>query len=203
LILVVLVVVGVLVVVFRHREREPEYGGKKLSEWVEQMASHIMAATDAGQATEAIAHIGTNGVPYLVKWLSYEKPSWKGKLASRIAKTFKKNPDAWLLRWDKAMGRAVGAEPALRSLGPEAEARIVQLLKDPDPRLRAAATNALRIIDPQALGMAKPPVGETGKQIFHSGACRKTERRAAPAGLRACLVGCTINMALLRSFPVD
>ena len=33
LMLVVLVLGGVLVAVFGRREREPEYGGKKLSEW--------------------------------------------------------------------------------------------------------------------------------------------------------------------------
>src|SRR6266481_5413363 len=38
LIAVVLVVAGVLVGVFAGREREPEYGGKRLSEWVEMYA---------------------------------------------------------------------------------------------------------------------------------------------------------------------
>jgi hypothetical protein len=69
LILVVVVLAGVLVAVFR-RDREPEYGGKRLSEWVDGYAMQIR---NAG-SNEAIRHIGTNAVPYLLKWIRYETP---------------------------------------------------------------------------------------------------------------------------------
>jgi len=64
LIFVVLVAGGVLVAVFAGREREPEYGGKRLSEWV------TTRNTDA-ERDQAIRAIGTNALPCLVKWISF------------------------------------------------------------------------------------------------------------------------------------
>src|SRR5437660_11441199 len=79
LIVAILVVAGVLVAVF-NREREPEYGGKRLSEWVEQYADHSDSLGQKAEAADAIRHIGTNAVPYLIEWLQYETPPWKRRL---------------------------------------------------------------------------------------------------------------------------
>jgi hypothetical protein len=46
-------------------EKEPEYKGKKLSEWIEEDRSNP-------SVKEAIVAIGTNSLPLLVKWASYE-----------------------------------------------------------------------------------------------------------------------------------
>src|SRR5580765_975729 len=85
----VLVVGGVLVAVFAGREREPEYGGKRLSEWVRRIGT-----TSAGGRVrrmgidtaemEAIRHIGTNALPYLVRFMRYEQPQWKAKLYGNL-----------------------------------------------------------------------------------------------------------------------
>jgi len=62
LLLTVGVLVGVLAVIFSG-EREPEYGGRKLSEWVQKLPSN--AAPDGDSAAEkAIRQIGTNSLPY-------------------------------------------------------------------------------------------------------------------------------------------
>jgi len=69
------------------RQREPEYKGRKLSEWL------LMAAAAHGgdhprwvhtsewvtQTTEAVRHIGTNGLPFLVEWIDYRPSGWKYK----------------------------------------------------------------------------------------------------------------------------
>jgi len=76
------VVVGVIVVLFRP-EREPEYGGKKLSEWAEMYSEGLdltNGANQVRQAADAIREIGTNGIPYLAKWMAYAPPAWKTAL---------------------------------------------------------------------------------------------------------------------------
>ena len=142
LILGIVILAGVLVAVFS-REREPEYGGKRLSDWVEGLASYAVDSADAHLEEEAIRQIGTNALPYLVKWLSYEIPAWKTALYKIVDKTVKKQPDAWFLRWDKATSRAIGAELALKTLGPQAEAAIGELTKLlNDPKASQSAMRA-------------------------------------------------------------
>jgi len=65
------------------RAREPEYGGKRLSEWV------LMLPPDAdpfGQtkAEVALRSIGTNAVPHLLRWIDYEPASWRLKLYEHL-----------------------------------------------------------------------------------------------------------------------
>src|SRR5437899_9216148 len=80
-----LVVAGVVfVVAVWPGEKEPEYQGKKLSEWVEyavherprntQVEQYVYALGLAKDATRAI---GTNGLPYLIKWIQHERPGWR------------------------------------------------------------------------------------------------------------------------------
>src|SRR5438477_4276939 len=116
---VVLVVVGMFVA-GAFREREPEYGGKRLSEWVVTFEAptpdESMIHTE--EAVDAIRHIGTHAIPYLLKWIRYERSDrssgWKSKL------------DAWLEIIHRGSGftdqedvRANGAMRAFRALGPE------------------------------------------------------------------------------------
>src|SRR5947209_6890640 len=84
--LAILVLLGLLVS-GAFRSREPEYGGRKLSQWVEEFGcltaledpnQHEIEAAKRDQA--AIQRIGTNGVPYLLRWFSYRTPSWKKRL---------------------------------------------------------------------------------------------------------------------------
>jgi hypothetical protein len=76
LILGVLVLAGVLVALSK-REREPEYGGKRLSEWVLALPPSPTGGTDAELALRSI---GTNAVPFLLKWIDYEPAAWRIKV---------------------------------------------------------------------------------------------------------------------------
>src|SRR5258707_3312351 len=69
--------VGVLAVATR--EREPVYGGRKLSEWAEMYMYGLRrdASNDTQQAVRAIREIGTNAIPYLEKWRHYDDPQWE------------------------------------------------------------------------------------------------------------------------------
>src|SRR5438045_1382994 len=55
--------------------REPAYQGKALSQWVE---AYVTTQDTEIQATghdpaEAIAHIGSDAIPYLLMWIRYER----------------------------------------------------------------------------------------------------------------------------------
>ena len=89
LILTAVVLTVALAVVFWPREREPEYQGKKLSYWAEvhhqflhgPVHGYLQGLQARGdgdnKAREAIRQIGTNGLPYFVRCISYEPPRWK------------------------------------------------------------------------------------------------------------------------------
>ena len=61
------------------RQSEPSYGGRKLSEWLVEYQPDGSEET-RNQAGDAIRHIGTNGIPYYLKWVQHEAPSWKIKM---------------------------------------------------------------------------------------------------------------------------
>src|SRR5437016_11657655 len=126
LILLGVVLASVVVAVCR-REREPEYGGKKLSEWV--YGAYLNPEVYPNDVEDAIRQIGTNAIPYLPKWIQYESPGWRiklGRLLNPIIKRFKMTLEP------KKVGRFVRAEAAawaLRRLGPEAERAIPELVR--------------------------------------------------------------------------
>jgi len=124
--LLLAVAIGAIVVCFRP-EREPEYGGKKLSEWAKIYSETFdfpNGSQQTQQASEAIRHIGTNAIPYLAKWIAYNPPTWQTSIkreidqfsagiSSHLEISFK----------DKKMDRAVCAAFALIALDNETEAR--------------------------------------------------------------------------------
>jgi hypothetical protein len=85
------------------REREPEYNSVELSKWLERYNDK------KPHAAEAIRHIGTNALPFLLHWIQYETPGWRNaldhlhtKLPSSVQKA---RPVQWLFK-DKAEYRA-------------------------------------------------------------------------------------------------
>jgi hypothetical protein len=89
------VVVGVAFVVWP-RERQPEYQGKKLSEWLLECSAP--SPSTRVEARKAVKEIGTNAVPWLLEWLRYEEPAWKGKVYSWAYKVKWINWGQWLNR---------------------------------------------------------------------------------------------------------
>jgi len=143
LLIAIAVLVGVLAVIFR-REREPEYGGRKLSEWVLRLP---VKPSELGpsEAEEAIRHIGTNAVPYLLKWISREPARWQVKLYQKVSDVLRNAPNA--VFQDQNMLRAVGAAEAFSILGPKANVakrELRRLANDPQGGLsKVHATIAL------------------------------------------------------------
>jgi len=78
----VVFVVAVLAVFLWPGEREPEYQGKQLSEWLEvydRQYQHRNRPSDVEvlQAWDAVREMGTNCVPQLLRWIRYERPAWR------------------------------------------------------------------------------------------------------------------------------
>src|SRR5690242_9922901 len=69
--LVAIAVVVLVAVAVWPGEREPEYQGKKLSEWLEMQEKY------PAEAAHAVRAIGTDAVPFLVRWADYRVPGWK------------------------------------------------------------------------------------------------------------------------------
>jgi len=124
----VVVLVGVLVVVFR-REPEPEYGGKKLSEWV---VEYLTKPGSTNEIDRAMQQMGTNAIPFLLKWFRYE-PATTGTFRKAYTRAIN-----WIWRRSPALGnkladnrsyRAYGAAIAIVRLGSGAEIAIRELTK--------------------------------------------------------------------------
>ena len=97
LILIPLAVLSLALFVFPARQPEPEYKGRPLSYWLVegnpilddtypnfQILEDYLSAFRSPVATEAIQAIGTNAIPYYLKWIRYEAPSWRKKLADKL-----------------------------------------------------------------------------------------------------------------------
>src|SRR4051812_14802182 len=76
-----LVVVEVLAVVFWPEESEPVYKGKKLSEWVIRTGT----SPELFFNREALREIGTNGIPFHLKWIRYERTGFGDFMHARMS----------------------------------------------------------------------------------------------------------------------
>src|SRR5437588_2755835 len=130
-----LVVAGIVAALVWRGEKEPEYQGKKLSEWIDLCSAwkgDVDLQRQHREATDAVRRIGTNAIPYLLKWIRYETPDWRDKLESAIQKLPSAISDSSAvesLTKDKADARAEAAAEALDILGPDASAAVPNLSK--------------------------------------------------------------------------
>jgi hypothetical protein len=105
----------IALLLFLTREREPSYKGKSLSEWTMLRSK----PSQDPEVEEAIIQIGTNGIPYYLKWIEYEQPLVKQVYyfyLDKLLRTIKSDKRVW----DDNISRAWGAEEAFRTLGPRA-----------------------------------------------------------------------------------
>src|SRR3954447_7784619 len=70
-----------LAMVFWPEKPEPVYKGKKLSEWV------ISTGTSPASFfnREALREIGTNGIPFYLKWIRYERTGFGDFIHARMS----------------------------------------------------------------------------------------------------------------------
>jgi hypothetical protein len=138
------VLVGVLVVALRPAP-EPEYEGKKLSEWVVEFSTNASPAGKS-RAEQAVRHIGTNALPYLLTWIRYEAPLRTTALHEAIVVARQTLNAAWNPS-DKQY-RAEGALVAFSALGQEAKGAIPELVRifnDPKTKPQTAVRAVLAL----------------------------------------------------------
>ncbi len=160
------VVLGVVSVFLFGREREPEYGGRRLTEWVEKFWSppYTNYSAQTAEAKDAIHQIGTNALPYLLKWVGYERPAWKAKLY-RMANPILRSLNLSFQMTDKKDIRlARGAVNALIALGRNADGAIGELRRLMDMPSGAASAGRAAMV----LGGLKYPSGAEGSLLLNA-----------------------------------
>jgi hypothetical protein len=138
--LLVAILVSVLGVacIYLASDREPRYQGKELSVWLELSSDpgnpgYPAEGPRADEARFAIAAIGTNAVPLLVKWISYERPRWKERTVRILARKGRWVLSiAWNLIWKPLFGdvqRGAMAPVAFAVYGEEANFAVPELTR--------------------------------------------------------------------------
>ncbi len=140
------------------RDSEPEYKGRTLTEWLLVYSDpgfyphgglpRGRLTAEGGEAADAVRHIGTNALPWLLKWVRYEGD---GSSINRLRQTAvwrlpSTRRKSFILRWlltDRAGRQANSAVAGFQILGAHASAavpplaRLVQESKAPDTVVRA------------------------------------------------------------------
>jgi len=151
-------VITVIVVAAWPGEKEPEYQGKKLSEWMavpvprQEMYLRWVILASREDVAEAIRHIGTNALPYLVKSLHYEETA---KWRMNLYRTYSKLPDWSRMAWvtkklvpnpERGPRAAVSAFNVLRAEAAPAIPALFRLSHDQNSSTAGCARDALSVI---------------------------------------------------------
>ena len=142
------------------REREPFYNGKPLSRWIHLNATSPRSSHAEQAEVVAIRQIGTNALPFLLKWMRYD--SSRGGVRNTLRTILGKLPNSivpdalqeWIdtsVEEDRSVNAAVAFEP-LAELATNAVPELVDMIKDPVfPRASQRAIAALGGIGRPAL----------------------------------------------------
>ena len=126
---------GLILAMLTSQPREPSYQGHSLSYWVEKFDPHdpsgsIIAINGVlvprPDEETAIKHIGSNAIPTVLNWISYEASPFKTKLASLLERL---PPRVSRHITFGGEDRANRAELVFNILGPEGRAAIPDLTR--------------------------------------------------------------------------
>ena len=161
------VIAGFLAVVFAAlayaaRNPEPRFQHHTLSYWTslyfEESSPPVLApAAQRERADDAIRHLGTNSIPYLLKWAQYhpfQRPERMDGIYRRLPRSVRTN-DLFVRLYhnDPKYIRAIAALLALDALGPDAAPaapRLVSMLET-NEWLAQRTANVLVSIGPPAV----------------------------------------------------
>lgn len=121
-----------VILVVGRGEPEPNWKGRSLSSWLklyQQRTTGELTVAQIDEAPAALKEIGTNALPWLLKWVQYEPPG-KFSRALQAAIPWKTRQD---LRLDNALNRsetrALAAVEGFEALGPQAKPAVPELMK--------------------------------------------------------------------------
>lgn len=117
------------------REREPEYNGVPLSAWLkgfEKINRETPAAKleDISKSASAVRHIGTNALPFFIRWIQYDEPGWRRSIygvAWKLPPTLLYSRAGRWLVTDGAQARANSAVYGFAFLGTNATPALPEL----------------------------------------------------------------------------
>src|SRR4051794_20835988 len=133
-----------------HGTREPTYQGRPLSFWVSQQQRSWMLpnSPSRSEANHAICSIGTNALPFLLKWTSAKDSPLKKKLMA-----WAKKQSLIKVRFhadEEYHAKADAGFAALGALAKPAVPALIELLNQSDTMVRVAAEYDLMWIGPEA-----------------------------------------------------
>jgi len=137
------ILAGIAIFVFWPEEKEPEYNGKKLSEWL------AVQREQPEEVTRAVRAIGTNGLPFLVKWAEFQIPNWQISILrvyTKLPGQMQSGSVATWMGWNERTMRAYSTRFAFRVLGADGASVVPELsrfIKNPRNRSPADAATAL------------------------------------------------------------
>jgi hypothetical protein len=156
---------------------EPTYQGVPLNKWLRQI-TNPEGAEQPEQAAEAVRHIGTNGIPYLLAWIRYEASSWhywvdqrRSYMPERLA--------YWLL--DRPALQADRAVRGFESLGSSANCAVPSLTRlMNDPKATESSERAMR---------ALAHIGERGLTVLAAALTNSSTPKPRRYTLLSCMGG--------------
>ena len=176
-------------------EKEPEYQGKKLSAWLDAYCSTNATPVLRDEASAAVRAIGTNGVPWLLRWMRFEHRSWPPEL-TRFFLRGQNGRGAWraylAVNGFGILGReANGAVPELRRMVRNSSEPIAALnaawclrnFREGSPTLIAVITNGARRPDVRLVALKALRVEVENDRI----ALGDEGVKSAAAAVRTCL----------------
>jgi hypothetical protein len=116
-------------------EREPVYQGKRLSEWIAGegavMRDIVPGVTEREDAErrDAVRHIGTNVLPFLLKWIAAAGRPERSKIQAVITRASPRVGSAWLHVRSRKWRRALDAGWAIDVMGYDARAALPELTR--------------------------------------------------------------------------
>jgi hypothetical protein len=155
---IIAVVLGIAIVawvIVPSRDNGPYYQGKSLFTWLLIEDRLITGQGDITQAQQAVRAIGTNAVPYLVRWIGEETPAWRISLYSSTRARLRFHPTLLRMIVGREWLQARAADVGFALLGTNAAGAIPEL----EARMRnskamvpaARALGALARIGPPAM----------------------------------------------------
>ena len=170
LILLVCAAMAAGVVALWPKGREPEYNGKKLSEWLRDYrpVHQRMVPVASEEAADAVRHIGTNGLPILVKWIqeTKEPPKWKEKMLELFDRISPKSTDRLFEVFAGRELRDWRAVWGFEILGEEARSAIPDLVRVANSGNKEAASSAIRALGYLGKDALPPLLGLASKNEF-------------------------------------
>lgn len=147
------VVLAVVLCRPRSNPHGPSYAGRSLERWIDEYGNSYQ--TDGARLFEdAVRHMGTNQIPYLLEWIQYDPPPWKTRLYEIINHSLQ-----WVIKdfelEDRNAVRSKLVWRPLGILGPEAKQAIPELMRmltnSTSLALVARAANALPAFGEEAV----------------------------------------------------